>query len=99
MKFSFASMLALVVLAVANPVTLEQRGQRIVSRPIYINADKLVDAVSDLALAKHNTARANYGARPLQWSSALYPSTQQYAQQCNFAHRSVAFELDTRVMS
>ncbi|KAF9900766.1 hypothetical protein EC991_006908 [Linnemannia zychae] len=44
------------------------------------------DAWSDQVLMEHNGARARYGARPVQWSAPLYPSTVQYAQQCRFAH-------------
>nr|WP_232542235.1 CAP family protein [Nocardia bovistercoris] len=44
------------------------------------------DVLSDQTLAAHNSARAKYGAGPLQWSAQLYPNTQQYAQACVFAH-------------
>ncbi len=44
------------------------------------------DAFSDQVLARHNTPRAQYGAGALRWNAALYPSTEQYARQCRFAH-------------
>lgn len=44
------------------------------------------DAFSDMVLSTHNSARARYGARPLQWSAPLVPGVVQYAQMCRFAH-------------
>ena len=38
----------------------------------------------------HNKFRAQYGAPNLAWSDALYPGTQQWAQQCKFQHRLVS---------
>ena len=38
---------------------------------------------------QHNAYRARYGAPPLTWSGALYPATQQWANQCKFQHRCV----------
>lgn len=35
---------------------------------------------------QHNAYRAHYGAPPLTWSDALYPGTQQWANQCKFQH-------------
>ncbi|KAF8885325.1 CAP domain-containing protein [Infundibulicybe gibba] len=35
---------------------------------------------------QHNAYRAHYGAASLTWSDALYPGTQQWAQQCKFQH-------------
>ncbi|KAF9125933.1 hypothetical protein BG015_004802 [Linnemannia schmuckeri] len=37
-------------------------------------------------LTQHNRYRAQYGARPLTWSDALYPGTLQWASQCRFQH-------------
>jgi hypothetical protein len=39
------------------------------------------------ALAQHNAARALYGAPPVTWNTALYPSTQVQVDGCVFAHR------------
>ncbi|PPQ92633.1 hypothetical protein CVT25_007712 [Psilocybe cyanescens] len=44
------------------------------------------DAWSDQVLSEHNKARGRYGAKPLQWSTSLFPPTNQYAQMCKFAH-------------
>ncbi|KAJ3807680.1 CAP domain-containing protein [Lentinula aff. lateritia] len=38
-------------------------------------------------LNSHNTARAQYGASSLTWSSNLYPAAQQWANACVFQHR------------
>ncbi|KIK02455.1 hypothetical protein K443DRAFT_131817 [Laccaria amethystina LaAM-08-1] len=38
------------------------------------------------ALAQHNAARALYGAPPVTWNTALYPSTQVQVDGCVFAH-------------
>ncbi|KAF8650036.1 hypothetical protein AX16_005453 [Volvariella volvacea WC 439] len=35
---------------------------------------------------QHNSYRARYGAPPVTWSDALYPATQQWADQCRFQH-------------
>ncbi len=35
---------------------------------------------------QHNAYRAHYGASALSWSDALYPGTQQWANQCKFQH-------------
>ncbi|KXN82228.1 Cell wall protein PRY3 [Leucoagaricus sp. SymC.cos] len=35
---------------------------------------------------QHNAYRAHYGAPSLSWSDALYPGTQQWANQCKFQH-------------
>lgn len=35
---------------------------------------------------QHNAYRAQYGAPALTWSDALYPGTQQWANQCKFQH-------------
>src|ERR1700730_12626389 len=32
----------------------------------------------------HNQYRAHYGAGPVTWSDALYPGTNQWANQCKF---------------
>ncbi|WP_066359870.1 CAP family protein [Herbidospora mongoliensis] len=44
------------------------------------------ETITDAALASHNTARAQYGARPLAWNPALLPATQTWANQCRFQH-------------
>ncbi|GLZ41597.1 hypothetical protein Acsp05_52210 [Actinokineospora sp. NBRC 105648] len=48
------------------------------------------DAWSDEVLAQHNTARARCGARPLTWNVALYASTLEHAQSCQFRHSTAA---------
>ncbi|KAF8888247.1 CAP domain-containing protein [Infundibulicybe gibba] len=35
---------------------------------------------------QHNYYRTRYGANQLVWSDALYPATQQWANQCQFRH-------------
>ncbi|KAF9909968.1 hypothetical protein BX616_011004 [Lobosporangium transversale] len=42
-------------------------------------------------LAAHNSARAQYGARPLMWSDALYPGALHHAQTCKFGHSNAQF--------
>ncbi|KAF9131052.1 hypothetical protein BG015_003919, partial [Linnemannia schmuckeri] len=42
-------------------------------------ADPTVAFKNDV-LTQHNRYRAQYGARPLTWSDALYPATLQWAK-------------------
>lgn len=56
---------------------------------ILTDHHNLADVWSNQVLAEHNAARAQYGARPLQWSAGLYPAVLQYAQACKFVHRCV----------
>ena len=51
--------------------------------------ESMFDDWKNLVVNSHNKFRAQYGAPNLAWSDALYPGTQQWAQQCNFQHRLV----------
>ncbi|KAH7052529.1 CAP domain-containing protein, partial [Linnemannia elongata] len=44
------------------------------------------DAFLVTVLKTHNSARARYGARPLQWNGFLAPRVEQYARMCKYAH-------------
>ncbi|KAJ8508166.1 hypothetical protein ONZ45_g9520 [Pleurotus djamor] len=77
-------------------------GGQIVFEPMHLEADGF--DVSDLegghvdeaifadwkveVVKQHNAYRAKYGAPAVTWSDALYPGTQQWANQCKFEHRS-----------
>ncbi|KIJ98326.1 hypothetical protein K443DRAFT_133468 [Laccaria amethystina LaAM-08-1] len=47
---------------------------------------ELTPAFKDQVLSLHASNRAQYGARPLMWSDALYPATFQWASTCKFQH-------------
>ncbi len=49
--------------------------------------EEMFDDWKNLVVNSHNKFRAKYGAPNLSWSDALYPGTQQWAQQCKFQHR------------
>ncbi|KAI0804781.1 PR-1 protein [Irpex lacteus] len=48
--------------------------------------EEMFDDWKNLVVSSHNKFRAKYGAPNLSWSDALYPGTQQWAQQCKFQH-------------
>ena len=70
----------------------------IVFEPLHFDADGFdisEDGEMDAAILadwktevvkQHNAYRAQYGAPALTWSDALYPGTQQWANQCKFQH-------------
>ncbi|TKK85933.1 secretion protein [Herbidospora galbida] len=55
-----------------------------------IPAPAFAETVKDAALASHNTARAQYGARPLVWNASILPATQTWANACRFQHSNPA---------
>ncbi|MGN2641931.1 CAP domain-containing protein [Nocardia takedensis] len=48
------------------------------------------DTWSDQVLTEHNTARADYGARPLTWAANLYPAALHHAQNCRYVASDAA---------
>lgn len=48
------------------------------------SAAGVIDQVA--AITEMTTNRAEYGAKPVLWSTSLYPATLQYAQNCKFAY-------------
>ncbi|KAF4604326.1 hypothetical protein EYR40_001505 [Pleurotus pulmonarius] len=77
--------------------SLPEAGE-IVFEPLHFDADGFdisEDGDMDAAILadwktevvkQHNAYRAQYGAPALTWSDALYPGTQQWANQCKFQH-------------
>lgn len=55
-----------------------------------VPAPASAETVIDAALSSHNTARAQYGARPLVWNASLLPATQTWANACRFQHSNPA---------
>ncbi|MEU5692822.1 CAP family protein [Actinosynnema sp. NPDC020468] len=47
---------------------------------------RVTDGWSDEVVARHNAARAKYGAGPLTWNAELYADTLRFAQACEFRH-------------
>ncbi|KIK02478.1 hypothetical protein K443DRAFT_96764 [Laccaria amethystina LaAM-08-1] len=47
------------------------------------------DTFADQVVAQHNAARAQYGADPITWNSAIYKHTLAYAKKCVFQHRNI----------
>ena len=80
--------------AVLDLLPLEKRGG-VTSMKIrhsgYLLIPVIIDAWSDQVVTLHNEYRAQYGARPLEWSASLHAGAIQYAQKCRFAHRCVIY--------
>ncbi|WP_280272963.1 CAP family protein [Nocardia wallacei] len=57
-----------------------------ISNAVPASADGPDAAFKHEVLVQHNKYRAQYGARPLTWSDALYPAALEWAGQCKFQH-------------
>ncbi|KAG7453158.1 PR-1 protein [Guyanagaster necrorhizus] len=82
------------VLDVDNEPYLREAGQ-IVFEPLAFDGESEFGMDGDTSILEdwktsivrqHNEYRAQYGAKPLTWSDALYPGASQWASQCKFQH-------------